>query len=122
MHISFSERILRISLAFAFIYPAVSAWFNPYAWVGYFPPIVLDFVGSNDVILLHAFGVTEILIGLWIILGRKILLPSIIASAYLVGIILLNLNQMDVIFRDISILAIALALIVQERESQKGRL
>mgnify|MGYP001166529298 FL=1 len=109
-------------MAFAFIYPAVSAWFNPYAWVGYFPPIVLDFVGSNDVILLHAFGVTEILIGLWIILGRKILLPSIIASAYLVGIILLNLNQMDVIFRDISILAIALALIVQERESQKGRL
>ncbi|QSH39691.1 hypothetical protein JXR01_01645 [Candidatus Kaiserbacteria bacterium] len=117
-----SERILRIGLAFAFIYPAVSAWFNPYAWVGYFPPIVLNLVGSNDIVLLHVFGVTEIIIGLWLIFGRKIFWPSVVASAYLVGIILLNLNQMDVIFRDISILAIALALIALERESQKGGL
>ncbi|MAJ97618.1 MAG: hypothetical protein CMI56_03340 [Parcubacteria group bacterium] len=117
---SVSERILRLALAFAFIYPAVSAWFNPYAWVGYFPPAVLDIAGSNDIVLLHVFGVTEILIGLWLIFGKKIIWPSTIASLYLIGIVVFNLNQMDVIFRDISILAIALALIAQEWIANKS--
>lgn len=114
MHGSTSEKILRLGLAFAFIYPAVSAWFNPYAWIGYFPSLVLDFVGSGDILLLHAFGVTEIIIGLWLVFGRKIIIPSAIACIYLLGIIVFNLNQMDVIFRDISIFAIALALVAQE--------
>lgn len=115
MHASLSEKILRGGLAFAFIYPAVSAWFNPYAWVGYFPPFVLDIVGSYDITLLHVFGVTEIIIGVWLIFGRRIWLPSVIATLYLLAIVLLNLNQMDVIFRDISILAIAVALLVQHK-------
>lgn len=114
-----SERILRVGLAFSFMYPAVSAWFNPFAWVGYFPPFLLDLAGSlpalhtqagNDILMLHAFGVTEIIIGLWLIFGRKIFWPSIAASFYLLAIVILNLNQMDVIFRDISILAIAVSL------------
>ncbi len=110
MHGSRTEKILRFGLALAFIYPAISAWFNPFAWIGYFPSFLLNFAGSNDILLLHAFGVTEIIIGLWLIFGKKIFWPSVVAGAYLVGIVVLNLNQMDVIFRDISILAIAIAL------------
>lgn len=106
------EKILRIGLAFAFLYPAIAAWFNPFAWVGYFPSFLLTLAGGHELILLHIFGVSEIIIALWLLWGRKIIVPASLAAVYLVGIIAFNLNQMDVVFRDISILAIAIALIV----------
>lgn len=116
MYGSTIERILRIGLAFSFLYPAISAWFNPFAWIGYFPPFVLNLAGNYDMLLLHAFGVTEILIGLWLIFARKIFWPSTIAAAYLLAIVVFNLNQMDVIFRDVSIFAVAVALALKSRE------
>ena len=115
MYGSKTERILRIGLAFSFLYPAVSAWFNPFAWIGYFPAFLINFAGSNDILLLHVFGISEIVIGLWLIFGRKIFLPSCAAALYLLAIVVLNLNQMDVIFRDISILMIAIALAFSNR-------
>jgi len=124
MHGSLVEKVLRVSLAFSFIYPAVSAWFNPFAWVGYFPPFVLDLASSlpalhaqagNDLLVLHVFGVTEIIIGLWLVFGKRIFWPGILAAFYLAGIVVFNLNQMDVIFRDISIFGIAVALVLMDR-------
>lgn len=110
--------ILRLGLAFAFIYPAVAAWFNPLAWIGFFPASIRDlFPGESDLLLLHLFGITELIIGMWLIVGRKILTPSILASVYLVAIILANIVQLDIIFRDVSILAMALALILIEHKT-----
>lgn len=112
------EWLLRAGVAFSFAYPAVSAWFNPFAWVGYFPPFLLDMAGSNDMLLLHAFGVTEIIIALWLVFGKRIFWPSVIAAVYLVGIVVFNLGQMDVIFRDITIFAMAVALALMARDAQ----
>ncbi len=105
------ELLLRLGLAFAFIYPAVSAVFDPFSWIGYFPPFMMGIV--PDALLLHAFGFSEVVIGVWLLSGWRLFLPSLIASAYLVAIVFVNFNQMDVIFRDISILAMALALMVR---------
>ena len=102
--------LLRISLAFAFLYPAVSALVTPFAWLGYFPSFMLDMFAGREELLLHTFGITEVVIALWLLWGKKLWLVSAIASAYLLGIILFNIPQMDVIFRDISILGIAVAL------------
>jgi uncharacterized membrane protein YphA (DoxX/SURF4 family) len=121
MYGSAAEKILRIALAFSFLYPAVSAWFNPLAWVGYIPSFILTIVGGSDVLLLSVFGITEILIGLWLIFGRNIFWPSVLAAAYLLGILVFNLNQIDVIFRDISIFAIAVVLALTSREAEYRR-
>jgi len=102
--------LLRTGVAFSFIYPPVSAFFNPYAWVGYFPGSVLDIAGSNDILLLHAFGILELVIGFWILSGIRIFIPSVMAAVLLAGIILVNLNQMDVLFRDVPILLMAVVL------------
>ncbi len=107
---SLEQLLLRCGVAFAFIYPAVSAVFDPFSWIGYFPQFMLGIV--PDAVLLHAFGFSEILIGIWILLGWRILIPSLLASLYLTLIVILNFNQMDVIFRDISILFMSLALVV----------
>ena len=104
--------LLRIGVAFAFIYPAVAAYFDPFSWIGFFPVFIRD-IFPNETLLLNLFGISEILIALWIISGKKIFIPSVLAAVYLFAIIVFNWTLMDVIFRDIPIMlsAIALALL-----------
>ena len=104
---------LRAGLAFAFLYPAVSAVFDPLLWIGYFPAFMRGVV--PDGVLLHSFGALEALIALWILSGKHIFLPSAAALAILLAIVALNLSQFPVVFRDLSIAAIALALVIAHR-------
>jgi hypothetical protein len=103
------ELLLRIGVAFAFIYPAVAAYFDPFSWIGFFPVFLRDLV-PNESLLLHAFGISEIAIALWILIGKRIFIPSVLAALYLAGIIVFNLSLFDIIFRDFPILLIAVAL------------
>lgn len=105
--------LLRFGVAFAFLYPAINAFFDPYSWVGYLPSF-LDGV-APEMLLLHAFGVMEIIIGLWILSGRRIFIPSTLATITLAFIILLNLSDFQVLFRDVPILLMSLALMLKSR-------
>lgn len=101
--------LLRLGAGFAFLYPPLSALFgDPYTWFGYFPTFVQGYV--PDMVLLHAFGVVEVVIGLWILSGYKIFVPALIMTAMLVGIVVFNLSQIDVVFRDLSIACMTFAL------------
>jgi len=102
--------LLRIGVAFAFLFPPINAYFYPDSWIGYFPSFVHGFV--PDLVLLHGFGVIEIIIAMWILSGRKIFLPSLTAGLMLVGIVLINLNNFEILFRDLSIALMAFALAV----------
>jgi len=106
--------LLRVGLAFAFIYPAVAAHFDPFSWIGFFPEFLRDLFSGNDTLLLYLFGASEVIIALWILIGRNVFIPSMIAALYLAAIVLLNFSLLDITFRDISILAMALALAVME--------
>ncbi|OGH08342.1 MAG: hypothetical protein A2171_00155 [Candidatus Levybacteria bacterium RBG_13_35_9] len=102
--------ILRIGLAFVLLYAAVSSFLAPYNWIGYFPVFLRDLISEN--ILLSTFSVFEIILGLWILWGKYLFYSSILASVSLLGIIIFNFNQMDIIFRDVSILLTAISLAV----------
>jgi uncharacterized membrane protein YphA (DoxX/SURF4 family) len=99
---------LRVGLAFSFLYPPIAALRDPISWASYFPPFVREI--ADPILLLHVFGVIEVIIALWILSGWRIRIPCLIACALLVGIVLVNFNQFDVLFRDLSIAAMALAL------------
>src|SRR3989344_5514803 len=109
---------LRIGLAFAFLYPPLNALTDPNAWIGYFPVFVKGYV--PDEVLLHAFGVVEILLALWILSGWRIFWPSLIAFGMLLGIVVFNLGNFQVLFRDISIAAMALALAMISYGDERG--
>ena len=111
-----TERVLRVGVAFSFIYPPISAFFNPYAWIGYFPQFMTNQTAISSLTLLHIFGIIELCIGISILCGKKVSIPSLIASLFLFLIIVFNLSQIDVLFRDIPILLMALLLYSIERK------
>ena len=112
--------LLRLGVAFAFLYPAVSAISAPDSWVGYFPQFLLA-SGIPSAVLLHAFGAVEAALALWILSGRSIFWPSALATAMLVAIVLVNFSQMEVLFRDLSIAAASMALAVDAYSRRNAR-
>lgn len=104
-----AQWILRIGVAFAFAYPALNAVSNPDSWIGYFPQFLLT-SGVPHEVLLHGFGVVEIILAVWILWGWRIEAPAAIATLMLVAIVVLNLTQFEVLFRDLSIAAASAAL------------
>ena len=111
--------ILRIGVAFAFLYPPISALSDPYSWIGYFPHFLRGYV--PDMVLLHGFGLIETAIALWILSGKRIFWPSLAAVAMLVTIVAMNGFEFELLFRDLSIAAAALALVVVSYPHEFGR-
>jgi len=105
-----ADVILRIGLAFAFLYPALDAIVEPYAWIGYFPPFMRGIV--PDLVLLHAFGAFEIIIALWILSGWRVFYPTALALVMLVAIVCFNMADFQILFRDLAIASIALSILV----------
>ena len=104
--------LMRLAVAFSFLYPAVSAWFDPYAWIGYFPAPVLDLAGSNPELMLHAWGVAEILLALWVLFAVRVYVPSTIMAILLMAVVIANPSQFPILFRDVSIALAAASLAV----------
>lgn len=112
---------LRLGLAFAFLYPPISAFVDPNSWVGYFPSFLRGVI--PDLVLLYGFGIIEILIAVWLISGKKIFYSATAALVLLLLIVVFNLAQFQVVFRDLSIASIALALMLMHwlgRSTQEG--
>lgn len=113
-----TARILRIGLAFAILYPPLDALVDPYSWIGYFPPWMHGYV--PDLVLLHAFGAVEIVIALWLLSGWKVFYPALAAMCLLLAIVFFDRADFQVLFRDLAIATIALALVVAYRP-QRGQ-
>jgi uncharacterized membrane protein YphA (DoxX/SURF4 family) len=107
--------MLRGGVAFAFLYPPLNALADPDSWIGYFPGFVHGFV--PDLMLLQAFGLVEIIIALWILSGWKVFWPALAAAFILVVIVACNVPQFQIVFRDLSIAAMSVALALIERGS-----
>ena len=100
--------LLRIAVAFAFLYPPFDAVSHPDAWISYFPQFMLGHI--SDTVLLTGWGVLSAGIALWILLGKKIFIPSVLATVILLLIVLFNLPVFEVVFRDVSIALVSATL------------
>lgn len=71
--------LLRFGVAFTFLYASISAFINPTPWLSYFP----DFIRSmtSDDILLATWGGGELIIGVWLLTGYRIFIPSIFQAS-----------------------------------------
>lgn len=101
--------LLRLAIAFSFLYVAYGFWTNPNDWIGYIPAFVKNAELTQDVLLLLIAGF-HLALALWLLSGWRVFLSSVIAAAFLGSVVYFNQNQLDVLFRDISLAFAALAL------------
>lgn len=104
------ELLLRCALAFSFLYPAIHALSDPYAWIGYIPGFVLAALPLGEETVLHAWGVLEAALALWVLFGRNVFVPALVMGAALLAVVAFNLGQFTILFRDLPIAATAFAL------------
>jgi hypothetical protein len=103
-----TEYLLRVGVAFPFLYAPAAALCAPEQWRSYFPSFLLAHI--PDMPLIMSFVVFELLLALWLLVGKRVLLPSLLAAGTLALIIAFNIDAFRILFRNVSILCTALAL------------
>lgn len=109
---------LRLGLGYCFLFAAFEIFIFPERLTPYIPDFITTFIPAN--IFHPLFGIFEVILAIWLILGKKLLIPSIIASMMLLGIILFNLDKYAVLFRNIGLMfsAVSLAIMTQTESSK----
>ena len=106
--------LLRLGLAFIFLYASIAAFINPNEWVGYLPPMLTSHLSAT--MLLKLFSLGELILAFWLLSGIYVRFAALAATAMLVGITLSNLSILVVTFRDVGLIFAALALAVMDEE------
>lgn len=102
--------LLRMAIAFAFIYAGVAGLIAPSSWVGYLPSFVSQVMSPMAAITI--WSVFEIIFAGMIALGWQDKLTGLTAAALLVLMVLFNFGQISVLFRDLSLAVASTALAV----------
>ncbi len=104
-----AQLLLRLGLAFVFIYAALDGFVRPFDWVGFMP----EFVPLERFFALKLFGAFDIILGVWLLVGWKIKISATLAALLFAGIV--GVNGLDAItFRDVGLFFAALALMLSE--------
>ncbi len=110
---TYAQLLLRAGIGFVFIYAGVSSFLEPLNWVGFFPQFLRSLVPQN--ILLPAFSLYELGIGIWLLFGKNLFLASFLAAVSLLSIVIFNFGSFDILFRDLGLFFAALALVFLSR-------
>ena len=105
--------LLRSGLAIAFFYAGISSFLNPTSWIGFVPNFVGLIIPKE--IFLIIFSGYQILLGIGLLFDYKTFALSILSSATLFLILFGNIMNLEILFRDIAILFMALALATLSR-------
>lgn len=106
--ITIARYFLQYGLAFVFLYVAVAGFIAPSNWVGFIPSWLSGF--GDPIMMLYGHLVLDAVTGMWLVINVKPRWAAILASINLVGIIAVNLSALDIIFRDVGLLCMAIAL------------
>jgi len=110
--------LLRLGLAVAFLYAAVAAILDPTSWVGFIPLWLRDIIPGDIFLIIHSVG--EIVLALWLLSGKRTYLAALLASAAMFFIIIFNFGALDIVFRDVAILFMAIALAVLTKSEARN--
>lgn len=100
--------LLRIGLAFVFVYAGLGSVLQPFDWAGYLPSIVTHTV--DPMLLIKLVGAYELALALWLLTGRFTRYAAALSTVTLIGIIAANTGMLIITFRDIGLVFAALAL------------
>jgi uncharacterized membrane protein len=93
--------LLRLGLAFTFLYAAISGFIDPDAWIGFFPEWLRALISGYSLLLV--FGVFEIVIALALIFDKYTYWMAHIYALTMVGIVVFNPGALIITFRDVGL-------------------
>lgn len=102
--------LLRTGLAISFFYAAISSLLNPAIWSGFVPDFLKFIISPKIFLSIHS--AYELILGFLLMSDYKTFYLSILSAVTLFIIIIFNLNFLDIVFRDIGLLLMAIALMV----------
>ncbi|MBI2013695.1 MAG: hypothetical protein HYS87_02630 [Candidatus Colwellbacteria bacterium] len=100
--------ILRAGLGVVFLYAAIDAYLNPSAWEFFIPAFITNIIPSTTVLFAHSIFQTSLAV--WLLSGRHTRGAAIVSVVVLASIVVFNLGELQILFRDIAIIAMAIAL------------
>jgi len=104
--------LLRAGLAVVFLYAAQASLLHPLEWAGYLPHVLAR--QADAVTLVKGMAVYEIVLAFWLLSGRYVRIAAALAALTMAGILVANIGQLIITFRDFGLLCTALALVAME--------
>ncbi len=101
--------LLRVGLAVAFLYAAIGGFLQPQIWIGYLPAFIGSMPEAKNI--LHIFSAWEIILAVWLLSGKLTKYAASIAALMLLGIVITNISDLTIIFRDLALIFAAMALV-----------
>ncbi len=104
-------QLLQLGLAFVFVYAASSTLIHPAPYRSYLPLWLVDMLSPSITDgILRAFAVFELALALGVVTQRFCCIASLLSAVTLLGIVALNGDAFEVLFRNVAIICAALAL------------
>ena len=98
--------LLRLGLTVVLFYAAIASLLLPQNWIGFLPSFI------RTPFMLTLFSIYEIILGLWLLSNKKTFYASVVAALTMFSIVVINITMLDLVFRDIAIFFMAVALAV----------
>ncbi len=109
-NLNVARLLLQIGLVAVFLYAGISQLQKPNDWTTYFP----NFLSSSISLLtlVKIVAIYELLLAVWLLSGKYLKLAGLLCTLTFSGIVVFNLHQLIITFRDIGLLFMSLALIL----------
>jgi hypothetical protein len=111
-------QLLQLGLAFVFVYASISALASPAAYRSYIPSVWAEWSPPMTDLLLRSFALYELTLAVALLTRRFCYLASLLSALTLLGIIGLNADAFEVLFRNVAITFAALALAAMRHGDQ----
>lgn len=105
--------LLRIGLAFVFLYAATASLQHPLVWAVYLPAFLTKAIAATT--LIKILAVYELALVVWLLSGKLLRYCALLCALTLAGIVLTNPSQLITTFRDVGLVFMALALFFAEK-------
>lgn len=109
--------LLRIGVAFPFLYVALNSLFSPNLWTSFVPTFITNLIPVQ--FFMAGLLVMHFVLVLWLLSGFMVEYACLIVVIFMSGIIIFDFSALTIVFRDISILFAALALGLMSIKKQK---
>jgi hypothetical protein len=100
--------LLQLGLAAVLAYAAFSSLTKPDDWTAYLPSFLVG--PLSPLTLVRIFAIYEIVLVVWLFSGKYLQLAGLLCALTFGGIVVMNLSQLIVTFRDVGLMFMALAL------------